>query len=83
MRIKLENTRQAESNVERAEEKAALNNLRYRDANVHFYNSFFSVAPTIQELKSSGVVLGGNGLIRCEGAGVPAPVFEWYKGERK
>ncbi|NWX21721.1 NEGR1 regulator, partial [Aegotheles bennettii] len=48
-----------------------------------FYNSFLSVAPTIQELKSSGVVLGGNGLIRCEGAGVPAPVFEWYKGERK
>ncbi|XP_068055134.1 neuronal growth regulator 1 isoform X3 [Anomalospiza imberbis] len=39
--------------------------------------------PTIQELKSSGVMLGGNGLIRCEGAGVPAPVFEWYKGERK
>ncbi|NXY75276.1 NEGR1 regulator, partial [Glareola pratincola] len=55
----------------------------YRDANVRFYNSFFSVAPTIQELKSSGVVLGGNGLIRCEGAGVPAPVFEWFKGERK
>ncbi|NXX19879.1 NEGR1 regulator, partial [Podargus strigoides] len=48
-----------------------------------FYNSFLSVAPTIQELKSSGVMLGGNGLIRCEGAGVPAPVFEWYKGERK
>ncbi|KAJ7401497.1 hypothetical protein BTVI_95591 [Pitangus sulphuratus] len=48
-----------------------------------FYNSFLSVAPTIQELKSSGVVLGGNGLIRCEGAGVPAPIFEWYKGERK
>ncbi|NXD94484.1 NEGR1 regulator, partial [Chaetorhynchus papuensis] len=47
------------------------------------YNSFFSVAPTIQELKSSGVVLGGNGLIRCEGAGVPAPLFEWYRGERK
>ncbi|NWX88258.1 NEGR1 regulator, partial [Nothoprocta pentlandii] len=41
------------------------------------------VAPTIQELKSSGVMLGGNGLIRCEGAGVPAPAFEWYKGERK
>ncbi|KAM8805846.1 neuronal growth regulator 1 [Eudromia elegans] len=40
-------------------------------------------APTIQELKSSGVMLGGNGLIRCEGAGVPAPAFEWYKGERK
>ncbi|XP_032923282.1 neuronal growth regulator 1 isoform X1 [Catharus ustulatus] len=40
-------------------------------------------APTIQELKSSGVMLGGNGLIRCEGAGVPAPGFEWYRGERK
>ncbi|NXN09100.1 NEGR1 regulator, partial [Indicator maculatus] len=47
------------------------------------HNSFFSVAPTIQELKSSGVMLGGNGLIRCEGAGVPAPLFEWYRGERK
>ncbi|NXS56234.1 NEGR1 regulator, partial [Brachypteracias leptosomus] len=53
------------------------------DANVRFTILFFSVAPTIQELKSSGVVLGGNGLIRCEGAGVPAPLFEWYKGERK
>jgi len=51
-------------------------------ANVYF-TIFFSVAPTIQELKSSGVMLGGNGLIRCEGAGVPAPVFEWYRGERK
>ncbi|NXI26471.1 NEGR1 regulator, partial [Sterrhoptilus dennistouni] len=47
------------------------------------HDSYFSVAPTIQELKSSGVVLGGNGLIRCEGAGVPAPLFEWFKGERK
>ncbi|NXR24325.1 NEGR1 regulator, partial [Cinclus mexicanus] len=47
------------------------------------HNSYFSVAPTIQELKSSGVMLGGNGLIRCEGAGVPAPGFEWYRGERK
>ncbi|NXQ33509.1 NEGR1 regulator, partial [Alaudala cheleensis] len=47
------------------------------------HDSYFSVAPTIQELKSSGVVLGGNGLIRCEGAGVPAPVFEWFRGERK
>ncbi|NXB74918.1 NEGR1 regulator, partial [Donacobius atricapilla] len=47
------------------------------------HGSYFSVAPTIQELKSSGVMLGGNGLIRCEGAGVPAPVFEWFKGERK
>ncbi|NWW73003.1 NEGR1 regulator, partial [Climacteris rufus] len=47
------------------------------------HNSFLSVAPTIQELKSSGVMLGGNGLIRCEGAGVPAPLFEWFKGDRK
>ncbi|NXK50273.1 NEGR1 regulator, partial [Chauna torquata] len=54
----------------------------YIYANVYF-TIFFSVAPTIQELKSSGVMLGGNGLIRCEGAGVPAPVFEWYRGERK
>ncbi|NWI18069.1 NEGR1 regulator, partial [Crypturellus soui] len=54
----------------------------YLHTNIYF-TIFFSVAPTIQELKSSGVVLGGNGLIRCEGAGVPAPAFEWYKGERK
>lgn len=54
------------------------------DANVRlFHGSYFSVVPTIQELKSSGVMLGGNGLIRCEGAGVPAPIFEWYRGERK
>uniref|UniRef100_A0A8B9FFU4 Neuronal growth regulator 1 n=1 Tax=Amazona collaria TaxID=241587 RepID=A0A8B9FFU4_9PSIT len=61
----------------------AISRSAYGDANVPFAILFFSVAPTIQELKSSGVVLGGNGLIRCEGAGVPAPVFEWYKGERK
>ncbi|NXG47801.1 NEGR1 regulator, partial [Psilopogon haemacephalus] len=53
------------------------------DANVRFMILSLPVAPTIQELKSSGVMLGGNGLIRCEGAGVPAPLFEWYKGERK
>ncbi|XP_053100647.1 neuronal growth regulator 1 isoform X6 [Hemicordylus capensis] len=40
-------------------------------------------APTIQEIKSSGVTLGGTGYIRCESAGVPPPAFEWYKGERK
>ncbi|KAG8132539.1 hypothetical protein E2320_010385, partial [Naja naja] len=40
-------------------------------------------APTIQEIKSSGVTLGGTGFIRCESAGVPSPAFEWYKGERK
>ncbi|NWQ88319.1 NEGR1 regulator, partial [Burhinus bistriatus] len=69
--------------VQRVTVESGVKQSAYLDANVHFYNSFFSVAPTIQELKSSGVVLGGNGLIRCEGAGVPAPVFEWYKGERK
>ncbi|NXA34052.1 NEGR1 regulator, partial [Eudromia elegans] len=61
---------------------SATENTSYLHANIYF-TIFFSVAPTIQELKSSGVMLGGNGLIRCEGAGVPAPAFEWYKGERK
>ncbi|NXD84604.1 NEGR1 regulator, partial [Halcyon senegalensis] len=74
--------RQAESNAERAEEERRCMVCLSR-CKCPFHNSFFSVAPTIQELKSSGVMLGGNGLIRCEGAGVPAPVFEWYKGERK
>ncbi|XP_062834228.1 neuronal growth regulator 1 isoform X5 [Anolis carolinensis] len=40
-------------------------------------------SPTIQEIKSSGVTLGGPGFIRCESAGVPSPAFEWYKGERR
>ncbi|NXD10309.1 NEGR1 regulator, partial [Nothocercus nigrocapillus] len=62
--------------------RSSLEQASYLHANVYF-TIFFSVAPTIQELKSSGVMLGGNGLIRCEGAGVPAPAFEWYKGERK
>lgn len=43
----------------------------------------FPVAPTIQEIKSGTVAPGRSGLIRCEGAGVPPPVFEWYKGEKK
>ncbi|KAM8999751.1 neuronal growth regulator 1 [Sarcophilus harrisii] len=41
------------------------------------------VAPTIQEIKSGTVAPGRSGLIRCEGAGVPPPAFEWYKGEKK
>ncbi|XP_054940491.1 neuronal growth regulator 1 [Physeter macrocephalus] len=40
-------------------------------------------APTIQEIKSGTVAPGRSGLIRCEGAGVPPPTFEWYKGEKK
>ncbi|XP_063480117.1 neuronal growth regulator 1 isoform X4 [Symphalangus syndactylus] len=40
-------------------------------------------APTIQEIKSGTVTPGRSGLIRCEGAGVPPPAFEWYKGEKK
>ncbi|NXG70104.1 NEGR1 regulator, partial [Baryphthengus martii] len=75
--------RQAGRNVESVPRRSGVQRSAYLDANVRFTILFFSVAPTIQELKSSGVVLGGNGLIRCEGAGVPAPVFEWYKGERK
>lgn len=43
----------------------------------------FSVAPTIQEIKSGTVTPGRSGLIRCEGAGVPPPAFEWYKGEKR
>ncbi|KAG8507902.1 Neuronal growth regulator 1 [Galemys pyrenaicus] len=42
-----------------------------------------TVAPTIQEIKSGTVAPGRSGLIRCEGAGVPPPAFEWYKGEKK
>lgn len=48
-----------------------------------FYFFSFSVAPTIQEIKSGTVIPGRSGLIRCEGAGVPPPAFEWYKGEKK
>ncbi|NXH98835.1 NEGR1 regulator, partial [Pachycephala philippinensis] len=55
----------------------------HRNKDTAPYMGICIFAPTIQELKSSGVVLGGNGLIRCEGAGVPAPLFEWYRGERK
>ncbi|KAE8609551.1 hypothetical protein XENTR_v10011842 [Xenopus tropicalis] len=40
-------------------------------------------APTILEITPTGVSLGRTGLIRCETAAVPAPVFEWYKGEKK
>ncbi|XP_078524826.1 neuronal growth regulator 1 [Lissotriton helveticus] len=40
-------------------------------------------APTILEIRPSGVALGRSGLIRCETAAVPAPQFEWYKGEKK
>ncbi|XP_006003702.1 neuronal growth regulator 1 isoform X2 [Latimeria chalumnae] len=39
--------------------------------------------PTILELRPTGVILGQTGLIRCETAAVPSPVFEWYKGEKK
>lgn len=48
-----------------------------------FLSVSFSVAPTIQEIKSGTVAPGRSGLIRCEGAGVPPPAFEWYKGEKK
>ncbi|XP_075471930.1 neuronal growth regulator 1 isoform X3 [Ascaphus truei] len=40
-------------------------------------------APTILEISPTGVSLGRTGLIRCETAAVPPPIFEWYKGEKK
>ncbi|XP_053549326.1 neuronal growth regulator 1 isoform X1 [Bombina bombina] len=40
-------------------------------------------APSILEIVPTGVSLGRTGLIRCETAAVPSPVFEWYKGEKK
>ncbi|XP_066548335.1 neuronal growth regulator 1 [Amia ocellicauda] len=39
--------------------------------------------PTILEMKFSGVGLGRTGLLRCEAAAVPNPVFEWYKGDKR
>ncbi|CAL1593547.1 unnamed protein product [Knipowitschia caucasica] len=34
-------------------------------------------------MKSNGVSLGRTGLLRCEAAAVPIPIFEWYKGEKR
>ncbi|MGH0164290.1 UNVERIFIED_CONTAM: hypothetical protein FKN15_048021 [Acipenser sinensis] len=45
--------------------------------------SYISVPPAILEMKHAGVGVGRTVLIRCETAAVPAPLFEWYKGERK
>ncbi|XP_076870870.1 neuronal growth regulator 1 isoform X2 [Brachyhypopomus gauderio] len=39
--------------------------------------------PSIHEMKSHGVRPGFMALLRCEAAAVPAPVFEWYKGEKR
>ncbi|KAG2463877.1 NEGR1 regulator, partial [Polypterus senegalus] len=38
--------------------------------------------PIILEMKLTGMGLGRPGLIRCETAAVPSPLFEWYKGEK-
>ncbi|CAG01186.1 unnamed protein product, partial [Tetraodon nigroviridis] len=40
-------------------------------------------APTIHEIKSHGIGLGRNALLRCEAAAVPAPTYEWYKSEKR
>uniref|UniRef100_A0A3B4ALH8 Neuronal growth regulator 1 n=1 Tax=Periophthalmus magnuspinnatus TaxID=409849 RepID=A0A3B4ALH8_9GOBI len=40
-------------------------------------------APSIHEMKSTGVSLGRTGALRCEAAAVPIPTFEWYKGEKR
>ncbi|XP_061884608.1 neuronal growth regulator 1 isoform X1 [Entelurus aequoreus] len=42
-----------------------------------------SFAPSIQEMKSNGVVLGRTALLRCEAAAVPSPTFDWFKGEKR
>ncbi|KAI5109514.1 neuronal growth regulator 1 isoform X1, partial [Silurus meridionalis] len=39
--------------------------------------------PFIHETKSNGFPNGYSALLRCEAAAVPAPVFEWYKGEKR
>ncbi|XP_040216636.1 neuronal growth regulator 1 isoform X2 [Rana temporaria] len=59
----------------------AENAVPYSD--VKKVNVVVNFAPTILEITPSGVSLGKTGLIRCETAAVPAPTFEWYKGERK
>ncbi|XP_011613257.1 neuronal growth regulator 1 isoform X2 [Takifugu rubripes] len=40
-------------------------------------------APTIHEIKIHGIGLGRTALLRCEATAVPAPTFEWYKGEKR
>ena len=44
---------------------------------------FSTVAPSIHEMKSHGVVPGRTALLRCEAAAVPSPTFEWFKGEKR
>uniref|UniRef100_A0A8C5QW80 Neuronal growth regulator 1 n=1 Tax=Leptobrachium leishanense TaxID=445787 RepID=A0A8C5QW80_9ANUR len=46
-------------------------------------NVIVNFPPTILEVTPTGVSLGKSGLIRCETAAYPYPVFEWYKGEKK
>uniref|UniRef100_V9KAQ0 Neuronal growth regulator 1 n=2 Tax=Callorhinchus milii TaxID=7868 RepID=V9KAQ0_CALMI len=40
-------------------------------------------APTIMEIKSPEMVLGREGLLRCEALAVPAAAFQWYRGDKR
>lgn len=53
------------------------------DLTTRFICSHSAVAPTIHEIKSHGIGLGRNALLRCEAAAVPAPTYEWYKSEKR
>lgn len=53
------------------------------DLTTRFISSHSPDAPTIHEIKSHGIGLGRNALLRCEAAAVPAPTYEWYKSEKR
>lgn len=53
------------------------------DLTTRFICSHSAVAPTIHEIKSHGIGLGRNALLRCEAAAVPTPTYEWYKSEKR
>lgn len=53
------------------------------DLTTRLISSYSPVAPTIHEIKIHGIGLGRTALLRCEATAVPAPTFEWYKGEKR
>lgn len=53
------------------------------DLTARLISSHSPVAPTIHEIKIHGIGLGRTALLRCEATAVPAPTFEWYKGEKR
>ncbi|XP_039623718.1 neuronal growth regulator 1-like [Polypterus senegalus] len=60
----------------RAENEVAFSDIKKVKVTVNY-------PPIILEMKLTGMGLGRPGLIRCETAAVPSPLFEWYKGEKK